>query len=597
MTYKNISFTDVQISDPVWMNRLKLHQEKTISACISKCEEERVENFKRAARSDGQFVGRFYDDSDLYKVIEGVAYSLMSVKNKDLEDKMDTIIGYIADAQEENGYLMTYYTLETKEKRWTDMDRHEMYCGGHLIEAAIAYYKSTGKRKLLDVAIKLVDHYMEMFGPDKRFWIPGHQEIELALVKLYEVTKDERYLTFSKWLIDNRGVGKGFDTSEVGAFRHPKFREAYYQCAVPVTELERVTGHAVRAMYLYMGMADLSNYVDNTGYIPALDRVWDHIVYKNMYITGAIGSSKKNEGFTEDYDLPNESAYGETCAGIGFFLWNWRMAQLKGDTKYVDVMERTLYNNILAGWSRSGDEFFYVNPLEANGKHNRQQWFTTACCPTNLCRFIPSIGDYIYGLDQDSETLYVNLFIEGNMCTTVNEQEINVTMKTDYPVSGHVAFKADQSINLALRYPEWCNEAELIVNGKKVGYSVDKGYVMLAYKAGDEVEFVMTMDTQKKKSHPKVKANIGKVALQRGPIVYAMESCDHDKSQYKDINILADDCEGLGEAIYDNLSTVKVFSHDGKEKGTFIPYYQWNNRGEHAMKVWVDEDSQDMLYQ
>lgn len=596
--FKAVPFTEVEISDPSWRNRLEIHQKVTVDTCIAKCEETRIPNFTKAAKKEGNFIGRFYDDSDVYKVLEGAAYSLMHVRNEELEKKVDAIIEEIASAQEENGYLMSYFSLEEPEEKWTDLDKHEMYCGGHLVEAAVAYYASTGKRRFLDVAIGLVDHYMTMFGPDKRVWVPGHEEIELALVKLYKTTNEEKYLHFSKWLTDNRGNGYGVDGDEAG-FLHPKFGldNSYFQHDAPVTDIEKVKGHAVRAMYLYIGMADIAKHLDNTNYIEALHRVWDNLVNKNMYITGAIGSSKENEGFTVDYDLPNASAYGETCAGIGFFLWNWRMAQLEGDSKYIDVMERTLYNNILAGWSLSGDAFFYVNPLEADGTHHRKPWYTTACCPTNICRFIPSIGDYIYGVNDDA--LYVHLYMASQGSISYKGEKVNVRQETTYPAQGTVTVipetDRDMTIRLRLRKPDWCDSFTLLINNRIGSYSYVNGYIDLVCHSGDKVALHMDMPVRKWHAHEKVKVNAGKVAISRGPIVYALEACDQDKD-LNDIEINDSQVFSVDNPLLDYIPSLKCFEEDGNLAATFIPYYQWNNRGNHGMKVWVSENKVKELY-
>ena len=385
-----VDFSKVKIEDSFWAPRLDKHFSATLPVCIDQIENQtgRIRNFENAAKGEGKHSGIFFDDSDVYKAMEGIAYTLVNHPDAALEAKADEWIDKFAAAQQPDGYINTFYTLTGLEKRWVNMDKHEMYCAGHMTEAAVAYYKATGKRKLLDVAIRMADHMMSVFGPGKRDWVPGHEEIELALVKLYEVTGKKKYLEFAEWLIDERGHGYGTKGG-----KKEKWNKEYYQDDVPVREMTDIKGHAVRAMYLYCGMADVAAYTHDEGYMAALDRLWDDVVLRNMYVTGGIGSSKHNEGFTEDYDLPNLEAYCETCASVGMVYWNQRMNQFTGDSKYVDVLERSMYNGALAGISLAGDRFFYVNPLESLGNHHRKAWYGCACCPSQISRFLPAIGN------------------------------------------------------------------------------------------------------------------------------------------------------------------------------------------------------------
>src|SRR5690554_2197798 len=400
-----VDFSRVKITDSFWSPRLKSHVTATLPVCIDQIENQtgRMLNFQRAALGTGEHSGIFYDDSDVYKALEGIAYSLINNPDPELEKKADEWIDAFAAAQQADGYINTFYTLTAPDKRWTNMDKHEMYCIGHMVEAAIAYYRATGKRELLDVSIRAIDHMMDLFGPGKRHWVPGHQEIELALVKLYEVTGEEKYVDFAYWLLEERGHGHGTKGGE------GEWNPLYYQDEVPVRDLEEITGHAVRAMYLFCGMADVAVLKNDEGYIDALHRLWDDVVGTKMYITGGIGSSRQNEGFTEPYDLPNYEAYCETCASVGMVFWNTKMHRLTGEAKYIDVMERSMYNGALAGISLDGDRFFYVNPLASRGNHHRREWYGTACCPSQISRFLPSIGNYIYGVSADA--IWVNLFI------------------------------------------------------------------------------------------------------------------------------------------------------------------------------------------
>lgn len=449
---EQIDFSHVKINDNFWSPRLSKHVSATLPVCIDQIENQtgRIRNFENAAKGEGEHSGIFFDDSDVYKALEGMAYSLINNPDPELEKKADEWIDKFAAAQQPDGYINTFYTLTGLDKRWTNMDKHEMYCAGHMIEAGVAYYQATGKRKLLDVCIRMTDHMMSQFGPGKRHWVPGHEEIELALVKLYQTTQEQKYLDFAYWLLEERGHGHGTMGDE------GKWDPVYYQDIVPVRQLTDISGHAVRCMYLYCGMADVAALKNDTGYIAAIDRLWDDVVHRNMYITGGIGSSRDNEGFTEDYDLPNLDAYCETCASVGMVLWNQRMNQLTGDSKYIDVLERSLYNGALAGISLGGDRFFYVNPLESKGDHHRQEWYGCACCPSQLSRFLPSIGNYIYASSDDA--LWVNLYIGNTGQIRIGETDILLTQETDYPWDGSVKLTISTSQPLEkeirLRIPE-----------------------------------------------------------------------------------------------------------------------------------------------
>lgn len=456
---EQIDFSHVKINDNFWSPRLSKHVSATLPVCIDQIENQtgRIRNFENAAKGEGEHSGIFFDDSDVYKALEGMAYSLINNPDPELEKKADEWIDKFAAAQQPDGYINTFYTLTGLDKRWTNMDKHEMYCAGHMIEAGVAYYQATGKRKLLDVCIRMTDHMMSQFGPGKRHWVPGHEEIELALVKLYQTTQEQKYLDFAYWLLEERGHGHGTMGDE------GKWNPVYYQDIVPVRQLTDISGHAVRCMYLYCGMADVAALKNDTGYIAAMDRLWDDVVHRNMYITGGIGSSRDNEGFTEDYDLPNLDAYCETCASVGMVLWNQRMNQLTGDSKYIDILERSLYNGALAGISLGGDRFFYVNPLESKGDHHRQEWYGCACCPSQLSRFLPSIGNYIYASSDDA--LWVNLYIGNTGQIRIGETDILLTQETDYPWDGSVKLTISTSQPLEkeirLRIPNWCKTYDL----------------------------------------------------------------------------------------------------------------------------------------
>lgn len=582
---EQIDFSHVKINDNFWSPRLSKHVSATLPVCIDQIENQtgRIRNFENAAKGEGEHSGIFFDDSDVYKALEGMAYSLINNPDPELEKKADEWIDKFAAAQQPDGYINTFYTLTGLDKRWTNMDKHEMYCAGHMIEAGVAYYQATGKRKLLDVCIRMTDHMMSQFGPGKRHWVPGHEEIELALVKLYQTTQEQKYLDFAYWLLEERGHGHGTMGDE------GKWDPVYYQDIVPVRQLTDISGHAVRCMYLYCGMADVAALKNDTGYIAAMDRLWDDVVHRNMYITGGVGSSHDNEGFTEDYDLPNLDAYCETCASVGMVLWNQRMNQLTGDSKYIDVLERSLYNGALAGISLGGDRFFYVNPLESKGDHHRQEWYGCACCPSQLSRFLPSIGNYIYASSDDA--LWVNLYIGNTGQIRIGETDILLTQETDYPWDGSVKLTISTSQPLEkeirLRIPNWCKTYDLSINGKRINVSEEKGYAVIKdWKSQDVIALDMDMPVEIVAADPHVKENFGKRAIQRGPLVYCMEEIDNPV--YFDQIQLSPSTTFQTAFASDILNGIKTIKTNGRaQSATFIPYYAWDNRKAGKMRVWI----------
>ena len=582
---EQIDFSHVKINDNFWSPRLSKHVSATLPVCIDQIENQtgRIRNFENAAKGEGEHSGIFFDDSDVYKALEGMAYSLINNPDPELEKKADEWIDKFAAAQQPDGYINTFYTLTGLDKRWTNMDKHEMYCAGHMIEAGVAYYQATGKRKLLDVCIRMTDHMMSQFGPGKRHWVPGHEEIELALVKLYQTTQEQKYLDFAYWLLEERGYGHGTMGDE------GKWNPVYYQDIVPVRQLTDISGHAVRCMYLYCGMADVAALKNDTGYIAAMDRLWDDVVHRNMYITGGIGSSRDNEGFTEDYDLPNLDAYCETCASVGMVLWNQRMNQLTGDSKYIDVLERSLYNGALAGISLGGDRFFYVNPLESKGDHHRQEWYGCACCPSQLSRFLPSIGNYIYASSDDA--LWVNLYIGNTGQIRIGETDILLTQETDYPWDGSVKLTISTSQPLEkeirLRIPDWCKTYDLSINGKRINVPKEKGYAVIKdWKSQDVIALDMDMPVEIVAADPHVKENFDKRAIQRGPLVYCMEEIDNPV--YFDQIQLSPSTTFQTAFASDILNGIKTIKTNGRaQSATFIPYYAWDNRKAGKMRVWI----------
>ncbi len=588
-----VNFSKVTVKDYFWKPRIEKVHSATLPVCMTYTEDStaRIKNFENAALRSGKHKGIYFDDSDVYKVIEGIAYTLKTTPDKVLEAKTDEWINKIAAAQLPDGYLNTYYTLKGLDKRWTDMEKHEDYCLGHLIEGAVAYFDATNKRKLLDVSIRFANHFDSTFRLQNRPWVTGHQELELALVKLFHTTRDDRYLKLADWLIEQRGKGNGrgqiwTDKNFDGA--------RYCQDDVPVREMTDIKGHAVRAMYLYTGMADVAAETGERGYTQALERVWEDVTGRNMYITGGIGSSTKNEGFTVDYDLPNESAYCETCASVGMVFWNQRMNLYSGESKYVDVLERSLYNGALAGVQLTGNLFFYVNPLASFGLHHRRPWYGTACCPSNVSRLLPSVGGYIYNTSKDA--LWVNLYVGSETEVILGDHKVKFAQKTNYPWSGEVELKMTPDSSKAdfavkLRIPAWCDKYTVEINGKAIdNLLTDKGYATInrTWLKNDIIKLRLEMPVKVVAADPRVKANEGKRAIQRGPLVYCIEEQDNRHLDY-DQMVLSKKTQfstTFEPALLGGVTTIKA--QNGNENFTLIPYYSWDNRQAGRMKVWID---------
>ncbi|MEJ7645319.1 MAG: beta-L-arabinofuranosidase domain-containing protein [Chryseolinea sp.] len=614
-----IGFSQVQIIDKFWQPRIQTVTDVTIPVCIEQTEIKtpRIRNFEKVARKKGEkHEGIYFDDSDVYKALEAIAYSLKNTPNPALENKADEWIDKIAAAQEPDGYLNTFYSLNGLQDRWSDMEKHEDYCAGHLIEAATAYYNTTGKRKLLDVAVRFADHIDATFRLPNRHWVSGHQEIELALVKLYRVTNNKKYLDLADWFLRQRGKGFG-----KGVIWDQWKQPSYCQDALPVKEQTSITGHAVRAMYLFTGAADVAAASNDAGYMNSMKHVWDDVVLRNMYITGGIGSSGSNEGFTTDYDLPNEQAYCETCASVGMVFWNQRMNLLTGESKYIDVLERSLYNGALDGLSLSGDRFFYGNPLASSGNNARSEWFGTACCPSNIARLVESIGDYIYA--RGGREILVNLFVGSKTTVSLVNEKVSITQVTNYPWDGNVEVSVEPtrkiSFELKIRIPGWASGEPvpgdtykfldalvtpftLILNGKPVKYSMAAGYATIdrQWRSGDKVTLSMPMPVQRIVAIDSIHANIDRVALQRGPLMYCFEHADNNNSTN---NILLPDNVSLTHeyksdllngivVVHANAPVVQV-SESGLDINTkvqpvlAIPYFTWANRGKGEMTLWI----------
>lgn len=614
-----VNFSKVSITDKFWAPKIKTVSEVTIPVFIDQTEVKtpRIRNFEKVARKAGEkHEGIYYDDSDVFKALEAIAYSLKNHPDKAIEQKADEWIDKIAAAQQPDGYLNTYYTLSGLDKRWTDMEKHEDYNAGHLIEAAVAYYNITGKRKLLDVAIKMADHIDVTFRLKGRHWVSGHQEIELALVKLYHTTNNKKYLDLADWYLQQRGHGYG-----KGVIWDDWKSPEYCQDKVPLKEQKEITGHAVRAMYLYTGAADVGAANNDTGYMKAMKNVWEDVVYRNMYITGGIGSSGSNEGFSNDYDLPNDNAYCETCASVGMVLWNQRMNILTGESKYIDVLEKSLYNGALDGLSLSGDRFFYGNPLASSGKNKRSEWFGTACCPSNIARLVGSLGNYIY--NQSDNAIWVNLFVGSNTSIRLKNTAVQIAQQTNYPWVGDVQVTVTPDkksrFPLYIRIPGWAQNQpspgntyrfldvsdkkwSLSVNGKSVDFPVKNGYVVIdrEWKKGDMVSLNLPMEARKVVAIDSILQDQNKVSLQRGPLVYCFEFADNGG---KVSNIVIPDSIAFTSQPVNNTlgyivtleATVPVVevAKDGlsvqtqNKKIIAIPYYSWANRGQGQMQVWT----------
>lgn len=616
---KPVPFTDVKISDNFWALRILINHEVTIPIAFRKAAETgRIDNFLIAGKlKEGGFCSLYpFDDSDVYKNIEAACYSMQLYPDPKLNTYLDSLIGYIAAAQESDGYLYTNRTIDPQnthemagKQRWEKEEdsSHELYNAGHLYEAAVAHYQATGKRTLLDVAIKnanLIDH---LFGWGKIEKVPGHQEIEIGLVKLFRVTGERKYLELAKFFLDRRGPGGN----------------EYNQMHEKVIDQEVAVGHAVRAQYMYAAMVDVAALTGEEAYVKAIDKLWLDVVSGKTYITGGIGSVGSHEGFGEAYDLPDMQAYCETCAAIANAFWNYRMFLLHGESRYFDVFEKVLYNGLLSGVSLTGDQFFYTNPLASMGQYIRKSWFGCACCPVNITRFLPSLPGYIYAVNRDN--LYVNLFIGSEANIKIQGQEIKLRQSTEYPWEGQVRLQVNipepLSFNLMVRIPGWArNEAfptdlyyfddefnekpKFFVNGKEVKVSQKDGYASIERKweNGDEIIVEFPMMPRRVKSNKLVKANEGRVALQRGPIIYCVEAIDQKLPGVMNL-IIDDEAEvhydyqiGLLSGVGTLTGTIKAASE--LEAGNVslvpqefraIPYYAWANRDPGEMTVWLAE--------
>ncbi|WPV65740.1 glycoside hydrolase family 127 protein [Chitinophaga sp. LS1] len=617
-----VAFTQVKVSDNFWAPKIRVNAEVTIPYTLEQCRKTgRIDNFRRAAHTiPGDSMTEYtFDDTDLYKVIEGASYGLQVKKNPELEKYLDSLIAIIGAAQEKDGYLYTFRTVHSAHphpwmgtKRW-EMEEdlsHELYNAGHLYEAAVAHYQATGKKTLLNIAIKNADLLVKTFGYGKEEKWPGHQIVETGLTKLYRVTGDTAYLHLAKFFLDVRGPGSPYSGE-------------YNQSFTKVVDQHEAKGHAVRATYMYTGMADVAALTGDQQYLHAIDDIWNDVVDKKLYITGGIGATGNGEAFGQAYELPNMSAYAETCAAIANVYWNSRMFLLHGDAKYIDVLERTLYNGLLSGVSLSGDRFFYPNPLASMGQHQRSAWFGCACCISNMTRFLPSMPGYIYAQNQNN--LYINLFAGNTASIKLPVGAVQITQTTNYPWDGQVdiAVAPAKAANFALhiRIPEWAKgspvpgnlyydadsaslpKLAILLNGKPATYKMEKGFAVITrnWKAGDKIRLDFPMSVQKIMANDQVVADRKRFALERGPIMYCLEGPDNKDATVQNIVV---DKNATVNAVYkpDMLNGVTVLQMNGSSSSrqlnsdqlitstqtvTAIPYYAWANRGPGEMAVWI----------
>ncbi|MEZ5103725.1 MAG: glycoside hydrolase family 127 protein [Draconibacterium sp.] len=617
-----VPFTKVHVTDNFWGNRIKTNHDVTIPIAIQKSEETgRIDNFAIAGGlKEGEFCSPFpFDDSDIYKIIEGAAYSLQMFPDAKMEHLVDSLVDLIGLAQEDDGYLFTNRTIMGEnghewigKERWVNVDdlSHELYNLGHFYEAATAYYQATGKRKILDIAIKSADLIDKTFGYGKIEDWPGHQEIEIGLVKLYRVTGEKRYLNLAKFFLDVRGTGNVHE------------KKTYNQSHKPVVDQTEAVGHSVRAAYMYTGMADVAALTGDQSYVNAITKIWEDVVYKKLYITGGIGAEGGHEGFGGPYELPNGRAYCETCAAIANVFWNYRMFLMTGDSKYMDVLERSLYNNVLSGVSLSGDHFFYPNPLESEGQHQRSEWFGCACCPSNISRFIPSMPNYIYA--QKDDRIYINLFVPSTTAFDTEKGTLTLTQNSNMPWDGNISVKLQPEnpvkSKLYIRIPGWASDSPVPgdlysyidkpsatpvfkVNGKVVTPKMDGGYAVISkmWQPGDWVEIGFPFEIRKIKANENIEDDRGKMALQMGPVVYCAEWADYDDpdilslvlpentiltssfqpSLLGGVNVISGDGEGVQRI--NNSEEIETYPR----KFSAIPYYAWAHRGTGEMSVWI----------
>ena len=642
MRSESLDLKQIKIKDPFWSKHVDLvknviipYQWDAMNDRIEDAESSHcLENFRIAAGlKEGTFYGALFQDTDVAKWLEAVGFSLAYCRDEELERTADEAIDLIAQAQQEDGYLNTYFTIHTEEKRWSRLcEGHELYTAGHLMEAAAAYYQGTGKRKLLDCMCRFADLICDTFGAGegKIHGYPGHQEVEIGLVKLYRLTGERRYLDLAKYFIDARGVGGNYFLKEINAPGYhlltPEFHDydpRYSQSHLPVREQDTAEGHAVRAVYMYCAMADLAYEYQDKELMTACERIWNNMTEKRMYITGGIGSSGILERFTTDYDLPNEYNYSESCASIGLALFGLRMAQITGEASYIDVVERALYNTVLAGIALDGRSFFYVNPLEVwpdacmnrtskeHVKPIRQKWFGVACCPPNIARTLASLGQYIYSWNREEKRLYVNLFVSGEAAVETGGHTVKIYTKTRFPWKNQVTIRLsdvpEEGIRLMVRIPEYAEHFRMQHGQKEVSFENRKGYGVVEVKQDGTYEVSFEAPPQFVRANPKVRADVGRVVMVRGPLVYCLEEVDNGENLsalYVDTDqpITEEESDLFGGSVILRAEGQRVAQMSwkgglysavkpGREPVTLtaVPYAYWNNRTPGEMAVWIKE--------
>jgi len=609
-----ISFAQVEIDDEFWSKRQHTNRVATLPHLFDELERAgNIPNLRLAAEGKREgYQGPVYMDSDLYKALEAAAYVLKQHPDDPIRAKVDEVIDILERAQQPDGYLNSYFQVVAPDKRWSNLrDWHELYCAGHLIEAAVAHYHATGSERLLNIARRFADYIDSVFGEGKRLGYCGHPEIELALFRLYHATGEVRYAKLAEFFLLNRG-------KKIFAAEHNIPLEQYdgsiWQDNLPLLEHKEIVGHAVRAAYLFAGATDLAAYTADASLrerlLQMLLRVWDNTINRRRYITGGIGNEPKHEGFTADYELPNRTAYQETCASIALIFWAHRLGLLLGEARFYDALECALYNGALAGISLDGKRFFYVNPLESDGTHHRKSWYGCACCPPNIARLIASLGDYIYA--QSDDALYVNLYVGGRVRTERGGKPLTLEVHTGYPwqeqVNVRIAEGAPQRFTLFLRLPAWCAAPELRVNGEPISIQREDGYASIErdWQVGDTVELRLPMTPMLMEAHPRVEADRWQVAIQRGPIVYCLEESDqpaplthlairrdHPLHSIREPEMLGGIVmvEGMAELLDSDESWRDVLYRPLRDRALqpfrAIPYYAWDHRRPCPMRVWM----------
>lgn len=642
MGLHSLDLKNISIHDAFWSKHVDLvrnviipYQWEAMNDRIPDAESSHcLENFRIAAgKAQGKFYGAVFQDTDVAKWLEAVGFSLACYPDGELEKLADGAIDLIAQAQREDGYINTYFTIEEPDGRWTNLrEGHELYTAGHLMEAAVAYYQGTGKRKFLDCMCRFADLLCETFGTQdgKIHGYPGHEEVEIGLIKLWNVTGRRDYLDLAKYFVDARGVGENYFLKEMSRPGYKRifpelgdYQPAYSQSHLPVRQQTSAEGHAVRAVYLYCAMADLAEAYRDEELLRACETLWENMTQKRMYITGGIGSSGILERFTTDYDLPNEYNYSESCASIGLALFGLRMNRITRDAKYIDVVERALYNTVLAGVALDGRSFFYVNPLEVwppacmdgtskqHVKPVRQKWFGVACCPPNIARTLASLGQYIYAADEGERALYVNLFVSNESEIPMGGADVHVSLETEFPLKNFLRLKAEhipaEGMSICLRVPDYAQNYTVCVDGKAYGAAAEHGYLRVEVRQDCEIDVCFEAPARFLYANPEVRADAGKVAIMRGPLVYCLEETDNGRNL---AGICVDTEKGLTEEpsdLFGGTVLLRAFgkkivgNHEGESLyGTnrpqtedaeliAVPYPYWGNRGKGEMLVWIRE--------